>query len=200
MGRRAKISRDAITASAIHLVVEGGARNTTIKAISARMDVNEAALYRHFKSKEEILSSAYIAIVAEMAEQKRHLAKSTLSFAELVREWIALTYDYFDANPDAFAYVLLVPPSAVAGAEISRVQGKLFLSLLRRALRKGEIAAISPKLAYSHFSGIMLNIPRLIYEGALRGPARAYVDDAAHAVLRALGQNVTPPSRRVRRI
>ena len=50
MGRRAKISRDTITASAIRLVVEGGARNTTIKAISARMNVNEVALYRHFKS------------------------------------------------------------------------------------------------------------------------------------------------------
>ena len=61
------------------------------------------------------------------------------------------------------------------------------MSLLRRALRNREIAPMFPKLAYSHFSGIMLNIPRLIYEGALRGPARAYVDDAVDAVLRALG-------------
>ena len=123
MGRHAKICRDTITASAIRLVVEGGARNATIKAISARMDVNEAALYRHFKSKEEILSSAYVAIVDEMANQKRHLAKSTLPFAELVREWIKLTYRYYDSNPDAFAYVLLLPPSSIANADVSRVQG-----------------------------------------------------------------------------
>ena len=71
MGRHAKITRDTITASAIRLVVEGGARNATIKAISAQMGVNEAALYRHFKSKEEILSSAYVGIVDEMAKQKR---------------------------------------------------------------------------------------------------------------------------------
>lgn len=187
MGRHAKISRETITASAIRLVVEGGTRNATIKAISAQMDVNEAALYRHFKSKEEILSSAYVAIVDEMAQQKRHLAKSTLPFAEIVREWIKLTYDFYDSNPDAFAYVLLLPPTSIANADISRVQGKLFMTLLRRALRNREIAPMFPKLAYSHFSGIMLNIPRLIYEGALRGPARAYVDDAVDAVLRALG-------------
>jgi AcrR family transcriptional regulator len=186
MGRRAKISRDAITASAIRLVVEGGARNTTIKAISARMDVNEAALYRHFKSKEEIFSSAYVAIVDDMANQKRHLAKNEMSFAQLVREWIKLTYGYFDSNPDAFAYVLLLPPNSVATADISRVQGKLFMSILRRALRKGEIPAMLPKLAYSHFSGIMLNIPRLIYDGTLPRPAIVYAEDAADAVLRAL--------------
>ncbi len=192
MGRHAKITRDTITASAIRLVVEGGARNATIKAISAQMEVNEAALYRHFKSKEEILSSAYVSIVDEMAQQKRHLASSTLPFPALVREWIELTYDFFDHNPDAFAYVLLLPPNSIANAEISRVQGKLFMSLLRRALRNGEIAPMLPKLAYSHFSGIMLNIPRLIYEGNLRGPARAYVDDAISAVLRALDAKLLP--------
>jgi AcrR family transcriptional regulator len=194
MGRHAKINRDTITASAIRLVVEGGARNATIKAISADLDVNEAALYRHFKSKEEILSSAYVAIVDEMAQQKRHLAKSTLPFAEIVHEWIKLTYDFYDSNPDAFAYVLLLPPNSIANAEIARVQGKLFMSLLRQALRNGEIAPMLPKLAYSHFSGIMLNIPRLIYEGALRGPARAHLDEAVNAVLRALDVKLLPPS------
>jgi AcrR family transcriptional regulator len=186
MGRRAKISRDLITASAIRLVVEGGARNATIKAISARMDVNEAALYRHFKSKEEILSSAYVAIVDEMARQKHHVAKSALTFPDLVREWIKLTYRYYDENPDAFAYVLLLPPSSIANADISRVQGKLFMTLLRRALRNGEIAPMAPKIAYSHFSGIMLNIPRLIHDGTLRGPALQYLDDAVNGVLRVL--------------
>ena len=194
MGRHARISRDSITAAAIRLVVEGGARNATIKAISAQMDVNEAALYRHFKSKDEILSSAYVAIVDDMAQQKRHLAKSTLPFADLVREWITLTYDFYDGNPDAFAYVLLLPPNSIANADISRVQGKLFMSLLRRALRNGEIAPMSPKLAYSHFSGIMLNIPRLIYDGTLRGPALAYVDDAVSAVLRVLDVKLLSPS------
>lgn len=194
MGRHARISRDSIIAAAIRLAVEGGARNATIKAISAQMDVNEAALYRHFKSKDEILSSAYVAIVDDMAQQKRHLAKSTLPFADLVREWIKLTYDFYDGNPDAFAYVLLLPPSSIANADISRVQGKLFMSLLRRALRNGEIAPLLPKLAYSHFSGIMLNIPRLIYDGTLRGPALAYVDDAVSAVLRVLDVKLLPPS------
>ncbi len=120
--------------------------------------------------------------------------KAPCRLPDLVREWIKLTYDFYDSNPDAFAYVLLLPPSSIANADVSRVQGKLFMSLLRRALRNGEIAPMLPMLAYSHFSGIMLSIPRLIHEGTLRGPARAYMDDAVSAVLRALDVKLLPPS------
>jgi AcrR family transcriptional regulator len=187
MGRRPKVTRQAISDSAVRLVVQQGTRNATMRAISAGMAVNEAALYRHYKSKDEILASAYVGIVEEMAREKQHLAKSALPFRDLAREWIKLTYLYFDKNPDAFAYVLLLPPpSPVLASGITRVQGKLFLSLLRRALRNKEIRPIPAKLAYSHFSAIMLNIPRLLREGTLRGRAVHYVDDATDAVWRVL--------------
>jgi AcrR family transcriptional regulator len=195
MGRRAKVTRQAISDSAVRLVVQAGARQATMRAISAGMAVNEAALYRHYKSKDEILASAYTGIVEAMAREKQHVAKAALPFRELVREWITLTYAYFDQNPDAFAYVLLLPPPSQAIASgITRAQGKLFMSLLRRAVKNKEIRALPVKLAYSHFSGIMLNIPRLIREGTLRGRAVQYVDDAAEAVWRVLapGDDANP--------
>ena len=188
MGRHAKISRQTIADSAVRLVVHEGAPKATIKAISAGISVNEAALYRHYKSKEEILASAYVGIVEEMAREKQHLAKAGLPFRELVHEWIRLTYRYFDTNPDAFAYVfLLPPPSSVVASGITRVQGALFLSLIKRALKSQEIHSIPAKLGYSHFAGIMLNIPRSIREGVLPGPAGRYVDAAVQAVLRVWG-------------
>ena len=191
MGRRAKIDRQLITDSAMRLVAQSGPHSATMRAISADMNVNEAALYRHNKSKDEILWSAYVRIVEDMAREKQHLAKADMPFRELLREWIRLTYAYFDANPDAFAYVLLLPPPRDDNsAAITQAQGKTFLSLIRRATRNKEIAAIEPKLAFSHFSGVMLNVPRLNREGALRGPAKRYVNavaDAAWHMLQPMG-------------
>ncbi len=190
MGRRARITRKSISDSAIRLVVQEGAPKATMRAISSDMAVNEAALYRHYKSKEELLASAYVAIVEEMAREKAHLAKSTMPFRELVREWIRLTYTYFDRNPDAFAYVLLVPPpNSVIASGVTKVQGQLFLALIRHAIKKGEIRPIAPKLAFAHFSGVMLSIPRLIREGVLRGPASRYVAEATDAIWRMLGSD-----------
>ncbi len=175
----------------MQLVVQHGARNATVRAISAAMAVNEAALYRHYRSKEEILASAYVRVVEEMLADKRALAKSALSLPQLIKEWIRLTYAYYDRHPDAFAYVLLLPPpTELASSDIVHAQGKLFLSLLRRAQRLREMPPMPSKLAYSHFSGIMLNIPRLIHTGTLRGPALRYVDACAAAACAVLGIEV----------
>jgi hypothetical protein len=56
--------------------------------------------------------------------------------------------------------------------------------------------ALPPKLAYSHFSGIMLSVPRLIHEGVLRGPALSYLDEASEAVWRALGAAMAHAAKR----
>ena len=58
--------------------------------------------------------------------------------------------------------------------------------LVRQALTRGEIRDISPELALCHFSGLMLNVPRLIREGQLTGPAVRYVDDVSSAAWRVL--------------
>ena len=187
MGRPAKIRPESITNCTVRLIARGGPEAATIRAISNDMGVNEAALYRHYKSKEEILWDAYARIVEDMARQKRELAQSNAAFHAILREWIRLSFEYFDNSPDAFTYVLLLPPpSSVKATDIVSVQGRIFLSLVRRARKAGEIRAISPQLAFSHFSGILLNIPRLIREGTLRGPAVQYVDEVAEAAWRVL--------------
>ena len=151
------------------------------------MSVNEAALYRHYKSKEDLLWSAYANVVEKMARDKQHLSHATMPFHDLLREWIRISYGYFDANPDAFAYVLLLPPpNAAIATEVTREQGKTFISLLRKAMRNNEITKMPAKLAYSHFSGLMLNVPRLIREGVLRGPASQYVEQVSAAAWRVL--------------
>jgi len=169
------------------VVAQGGPEAATIRAIAKDMGVNEAALYRHYKSKEQILWDAYARIVEDMAREKRALARSTAGFRAILREWIRLSFDYFDNHPDAFAYVLLLPPpGSVRATDIVSLQGRIFLTLVRRALMAHEIRVISPQLALSHFSGILLNVPRLIREGTLRGPAMQYVDEVAEAAWRAL--------------
>ena len=195
MGRTAKISRAGITESAVRIIAQSGAQNATMRAISTDMDVNEAALYRHFKSKEELLWSAYSQIVAKMVSDKQHLSKVAIPFRVVVTEWVRISYQSFDANPDAFAYVLLLPPPSVAIAtDVTRSQGKTFMTLLRRAMKNKEIAVMPVKLAYSHFSGILLNVPRLIREGVLPGPASQYVEQvvaAAWCVLQSHDARIT---------
>ncbi len=109
--------------------------------------------------------------------------------AQKLRDWIRISYAYFDRYPEAFTYVLLMPPPAAVPqteTEITGAQGRLFMELIGDARAAGEMRDISPELALSHFTGLMLNVPRLIYQGNLPGPASVYVDEMANAVWRVL--------------
>jgi hypothetical protein len=98
-----------------------------------------------------------------------------------------LTYEYFDQQPEAFTFVLLMPaPSDQSDSQIQTRQGHMFMEFAAAAMAAGQFRPLPPALAMGCFTGVMLNIPRLINEGALTGPALQYVDETFNAVWRML--------------
>jgi hypothetical protein len=62
----------------------------------------------------------------------------------------------------------------------------MFIHLYCAGRRDGEVHDIRSPLALSHFAGVLLNVPRLIHEGTLRGPARKYVNEVTGMIHRVL--------------
>jgi AcrR family transcriptional regulator len=173
--------------AAIRLVAGDGLEAATTRAIARAVGVTEAALYRHYGSKEEILWGAYRHLVEELLDEKQHLLEDDRPLRARLREWVRLTYAYYDRNPAAFTYALLIPDVAPREDPVTQAQGRLFMAIYRDARKKGEVRPLSPKLALSHFTGVLLNVPRLINEGVLPPPASRHVDEVANAVWRLLG-------------
>jgi AcrR family transcriptional regulator len=189
MSRRAIPTRDVLIDATIRLVTRDGPQAATIRAIAKRSGITEGAVYRHYRSKDELCWIAYKRVVEQLLQEKRQLRSQPTAIAQKLRDWIRISYAYFDRYPDAFTYVLLMPPPAAVPQterEITGAQGRLFVELINDARAAGEIRDISPQLALSHFSGLLLNIPRLINEGTLPGPASNYIDEIASAVWRVL--------------
>ena len=180
--------RNEIVAAAIREASRHGVSGSTVRVIAAEAGVTEGAIYRHFTSKEELCQAAYCQIVTEMAEQKQAIVGSPGPIPHKFRSWIQVTYEYFDRFPEAFAYVLLkdhdFPPEI---REVAGRQGRMLTGMIEEAVAGGEIDEIDPILAVSHFTGIMLNLPRLIGESSISGPAVRYLDDVAGAVYRVFG-------------
>ncbi len=185
MAPRVANRKEALLAAAVRLGAEGGQAATTIRAIARGAGVTDAAVYRHYRSKDDLLWRAYERSVEEMIREKRHLAHSDAPLREKLGEWVRLTYAYFDKNPQAFNFVLASPHVAKASDRSSTTgQGELFLSMITRAIQAGEARPMEPVVALSHFSGVLLNVPRLINEGALKGPASAYAEDVSQTAWR----------------
>ncbi len=171
--------------AAIRLGAQQGVHAATIRTIAKEAGVTEGAIYKHFQNKEDLIRDAYTAIVNEMVRDKEVLVKADLPFSYAVSAWVKLTYEYFDGNRDAFTYVLLMPQSmADTLGEIYTRQGMLFRSFLRHAQETNQARVMDTDLAVALFAGVILNIPRLINEGALEAPAMQYADEIAETILK----------------
>jgi AcrR family transcriptional regulator len=83
-------TRARIQAVALELFGEQGYDKTSLREIAERLDVTKAALYYHFKSKEDIVASLvedYFGQIDELVAWGRTLPKTPASRAEVLRRY-----------------------------------------------------------------------------------------------------------------
>lgn len=178
-------TKDDLKAAAIRLGVRDGIDGASIRTIAREVGITEGAVYKHFTNKDELIREAYASVVEEMARDKEVLVKTDLPFEVAVQAWIKLTYQYYDNNPEAFSYVLLMPHRmAERLGEVYTKQGRLFRAFLVRSMESEAIRTLDPDLGIALFTGLVLNIPRLINEGVVPAPAVDYAESIADAVIR----------------
>ena len=132
----------------------GGVGAATVRAIAREVGVTEGAVYRHYESKDELLCQAYAKIVDEMYAAKRHLLEVDWPISRCLHEWVRLTYEYFDREPDAFTYVLLTPhnqPESQRNTGSS--QGTLFKTFYGRAAQRGLVRRLDAETRAEPFRG-----------------------------------------------
>jgi len=187
MHTRRKNRKDELIAATVRLVANGGTGAATIRAIAHEAGVTDAAVYRHYRSKEDLYRRAYARIAEQMIREKEQLVSSPAPIRQRLHEWIRLSYAYFDNYPEGFTYVFLTPHTRpTAERDTVTRQGQLFMGMIRRAQEAGDIRPLAAQLALSRFVGLMLNVPRLINAGMLDGPASAYTEEVSTAVWQTL--------------
>lgn len=187
MSNQPASTKEALLNAAVQLMAQKGVKAATTRAIARAAGVTEGAVYRHFVSKEELYLDAYTRLITTMTHAKEAIVSSSATLREKLREWVRVSYEFFDEHPDAFTFVLLTPHDLPkAQRDITTAQSRLLIDVIKQAQVTGQMPPMRVELAASHFIGLLLNVPRLINEGTLERPALKYVDDVCDAVYRAL--------------
>jgi AcrR family transcriptional regulator len=90
---RGRETRARIQAVAVELFAEQGYDKTSLREIAERLDVTKAALYYHFKSKEDIVASLaedYFGKIDSLIEWGRQQPRSNAVRAEILRRYLAI--------------------------------------------------------------------------------------------------------------
>ncbi|NIP30079.1 MAG: TetR family transcriptional regulator, partial [Candidatus Dadabacteria bacterium] len=99
---------EPIENTAIKLFAKRGIKEVTIKDIATEAGCSDGALYRHYKSKEELAWTLYKREVENFGSIiKEILENKDLTNERKIYSAIELFYDYYDKYPSKFSFILL---------------------------------------------------------------------------------------------
>ncbi|MBX9740662.1 MAG: TetR/AcrR family transcriptional regulator [Beijerinckiaceae bacterium] len=179
-------TRARIEKEALRLFAEHGVEGTSIKDIAHAVGVADAALYRHFPSKDEIARALFCSHYIAIAEKIEAIGRAPRPFDEVVRDLVDLLCALFDDEPDVFAFVLLSQHAHLRFVPERPNVVSALRDIVMRAQARGEIAESDADLAAAMALGTVLQPAVFKLYGRLPGPMRALAPQMTDAALRVL--------------
>jgi AcrR family transcriptional regulator len=166
-------TRDRIEAAAIHLFVQQGVTETTIRDIAGAVGLSEGALYRHFPSKDELVWQLFERHYIEFAARLQELAETPST----VRGKLAAMIEGFcrahDDNPERFRFLLFVQHGQLARlAPGSPTPVDAVRRVIAAGIDAGEIPRQDAGLATALVFGIVLQPMQFAAYGGLSSSMR----------------------------
>ena len=150
--RRVPLDRDAIVETAQRVLERDGLRGLTMRRIGAELGIDPAAVYRHFRNKDEL-----VVALADRAFAGIPVPDPGFSWQERLRAGLRGALDLYRSNPD-FAIALSHQPDDTPGLE--RI-AEMILGLLAEAGLDPRERAYAYQLLTNYAVGSGLYISQL---------------------------------------
>jgi AcrR family transcriptional regulator len=161
-------TRQRIEAAAIHLFVEKGVAETTVRDIARAVDISEGALYRHFVSKEALVWQLFERHYVEFAGSLLTLAEGEASARGKVAAMIRGFCRAHDDNPELFRFLLFVQHGQLGRlAPETPTPVSAVRTVMNSAIASGEVPQQSADLATALLFGVVLQPVQFAAYGTL---------------------------------
>jgi len=186
-GRDGQATRERIFREALKLFARKGYDATSIRDIATAVGVADAALYRHFASKDEIASAIFNFHYANLAHAVSTLAESSETFAIALQQLVTLLCDLFDDTPDVFAFILLNQHDHLRFVREEDNVVSAIVAIMEKAIANGEVRKGDPALLAAIALGAAIQPAVFCLYGRLPGPLSQYRAQIETAIAKALG-------------
>ncbi len=188
MSEAGEATRARIEAAALRLFVEQGVDATGIRDIAQAVGLSDGALYRHYRSKDELVwrlfREGFTGLAAELERLAAGERRTRRRIEAMVRGFCAL----YDADNLLFRFLLLVRPGGVRRRKPGVANPvESVRAVVAGGMKKGGIAPGDPDLATAMVMGLILQTATFKVYGRITKPMSALAPALAEACRRVLG-------------
>jgi AcrR family transcriptional regulator len=189
---RATGVKDRVERAAVELFAARGVDGVSIADIAAAAKVSQGALYRHYRSKEELatqlFAGAYLRTGAELAAIQTRETRVADRLGAMIAHFCAL----YDRDPALFRFMLIAQHDVLPRiARSGPTPVEVIEAVLADAVATRELGAVAPAEGAAAIMGIVLQTALFHIYGRLTGallpraPALAQASIAAVVALAA---------------
>lgn len=165
---RGKNTKEKILEASLELFSQKGIRETTIKDIAKEVGITEGAVYRHFKSKEEIVLGLFKQYSDEFYNRLLEATQSGTSYKEKFYNTAKAFISFCFEKPSAFKYLDLfhyLRPEDIKG--FSPLPKDAIWNLIEEGIDQGMLK-VKKEYALAIFVGTLERIFLLVEAGLLK--------------------------------
>ncbi len=145
--------------AALHLFVKKGIDGTTIKDIAREAGVAEGALYRHFKSKDDLAWNLFSTHLDAFTKELGAKVFTETGAKERIRTFVSESFAAFESDHDLYTYLILREHSELEKfAQAYTHPGHVVIRIIEEGQKSGEIRAGDPYVLGAMFVGGVIRV------------------------------------------
>ena len=179
-------TKELILEKALKLFSEKGIKETTIRDIARAVGITEGAIYRHFRSKDQIVHDLFDIYSKELYEKLKEVIGRYEDREERFKEVIKAFLDFAFRNPDAFRYMNIF--HYLRGKDVRRFK-RIPFNLLRDLLldlSKEGLLRTEPEYALATLTGTLERVFLYKSMGIIREGKKEVKEKTAELLWRTL--------------
>lgn len=145
-----------ILKASLSLFATRGYDAVSVRDLAKSAGVSEAALYKHFKGKEEMALYIFIAIITDYTRRLQQIHEEVAGAVNQLCRLVEVTYDLYRQYPSEIKFALLSQYRFWGKAPESVKPHFLIRQILEEGMHKGEIPTKSVYFWITIYSGILL--------------------------------------------
>ena len=163
-------TRERIDQNAMALFASKGVAETTIRDIAQSAGVAEGALYRHYRSKDELIVALFARHYRAFAQRLDTLQAAFPHSRDKIAAMVEECCRVFDEDPMLFRFLLLVQHHSLHRVEGAGSPVEVVRQVIEGGAARGEIRTDDPELGTALVMGIIIQPATFKTYGGLAGP------------------------------